>query len=400
MRFTGRLTIPFLVISLLFIGLSLQTATAQENQTSPISHKVKVNKNITSGIELLYDWKYDEAESLFLGEIAKHNDDPMGYFYLAMVTWSKLASGFWSPEMVEQYGVRIDETIAVAKQKIGKGEADSFTYLYLGGALGFKGRFELMQRKWFSSFLLALDAIDALKTSLKMDHDNKDVLFGLGIFDYYTDRLSGVLRFLSFLLIHKGNKEEGLRKMHIAAEEAIYSNIEAKSLLLHIYLFLEPGYSKALPLAEELANRFRDSPRNLYLQGLAYVRLGMHSQYREVVDRLHRKGQQANSLLKASIWRKHALYLEASYYLFHHRYDMARSKLQAILSQKNPEKDPFMIAWPLLKIGMSYDIEKKRKMALDYYKGILQIENGAGAQFLAEKYIDESAESGDPFLGY
>ena len=68
--------------------------------------------------------------------------------------------------------------------------------------------------------------------------------------------------------------------------------------------------------------------------------------------------------------------------------------------KKNPEKDPFMIAWPLLKIGMSYDIENKRKMALDYYNSILQMENGAGAQFLAEKYIDEPAERGDPFLGY
>jgi tetratricopeptide (TPR) repeat protein len=400
MRHIGWLKILFLMIFLLVIALSWQTTGAQENQSSPPSQEVKINQNIIRGIELLYDWKYDEAENLFTEEISKHTDDPMGYFYLAMVTWSKLASGFWASEMVEQYGVRIDKTIAVAKQKIEKGEADSFTYLYLGGALGFKGRFELMQRKWFSSFLLALDAIEALKTSLRMDPNNKDVLFGLGIFDYYTDRLSGVLRFLSFLLVHKGNKEEGLRKMHVAAEEAIYSNIEAKSLLLHIYLFLEPGYSKALPLAEELANRFRDAPRNLYLQGLAYVRLGMHSEYRAMVEYLNQRGQKETSPVKASIWNKQSLYLEASYYLFHHRYDMARAKLQTILFQKDPEKDPFMIAWPLLKIGMSYDIEKKRKLALDYYNNILKMENGSGAQFLAEKYIDEPTEGGDPFLGY
>ena len=59
-----------------------------------------------------------------------------------------------------------------------------------------------------------------------------------------------------------------------------------------------------------------------------------------------------------------------------------------------------MIAWPLLKIGMSYDLENKRKMALDYYNNILEMKNGAGAQFLAEKYIDEPPERGDPFLGY
>jgi len=388
------------MIFALFICIPWQTTDAQENRSRPLSQEVKVNRNIIRGIELLYNWEFDESENLFFREIAKRIDDPMGYFYLAMVTWSKLASGFWSPEMVKQYGERIDKAISVAKQKIQAGKADSFTYLYLGGALGFKGRFQLMQRKWFSSFLLALEAIDAMKTSLKIDPNNRDVLFGLGIFDYYTARLSGMLKFLSYLLVHKGDKEEGLRKMHIAADEAIYSTIEAKSLLLHIYLFLEPGYSKALPLAEELAFRFKEAPRNIYFQGLAYVRLGMHSEYRAIVDYLNRRGQKETSPVNVSIWGKRGLYLEASYYLFHHQYDMARSKLQAILSQKNPEKDPFMIAWPLLKIGMSYDLENKRKMALDYYKSILEMKNGAGAQFLAEKYIDEPPERGDPFLGY
>jgi len=400
MRYFGGQKIHFLIIFLLFIFSPWQTINAQENQSKPPTKEVKVNRNIIRGIELLYNWQFDESENLFLMEIAKNKDDPMGYFYLAMVTWSKLASGFWSPEMVKQYGERIDQAISVAKQKIGMGTGDSYTYLYLGGALGFKGRFELMQRKWFSSFLLALEAIEALKKSLEVDPDNKDVLFGLGIFDYYTARLSGMLKFLSYLLVHQGDKEEGLRKMHVAADEAIYATIEAKSLLLHIYLFLEPGYNKALPLAEELALRFNDAPRNIYLQGLAYVRLGMHAKYRGIVDYFNQRAQKETSSEMAAIWRKQALYLEASYLLFHHQYEMARSKLQATLSQKDPALDPFMVAWPLLKIGMSYDLEKNRKIALDYYKGILKMKNGAGAQFLAEKYIDEAPEIGDSFLGY
>ena len=47
------------------------------------------------------------------------------------------------------------------------------------------------------------------------------------------------------------DEEKGLRKLHIAANEAIYSAIEAKNMLLHIYLFLEPGHFQAPPLAED-----------------------------------------------------------------------------------------------------------------------------------------------------
>ncbi len=70
-----------------------------------------------------------------------------------------------------------------------------------------------MQQKWFSSYNLAYDSIQALRTCQKLDPDNKDVLLGLGIYDYYTAKLSGVLKFLTYLFLHRGDKEEGLRNL-------------------------------------------------------------------------------------------------------------------------------------------------------------------------------------------
>ena len=399
MRKQSKLIIFALKISILSICIFISPRVSEALETPP--SVTPVNKEIIHGIELLYNSEFDKAEKLFLKLIEGKREDPAGYFYFAMVNWSRLASGFWSPGIVREYGERIDGAISVAKKEIENGEADSFTYFYLGGALGFKGRFQLMRRQWLNSFFLAYDAIEALKTCLKMDPNNKDVLLGLGIFDYYTARLSGVLKFLSYLLLHKGDKAEGLRKLHIAAEEAVYSSIEAKSLLLHIYLFLEEDYyRKALDLAEELSERFKDNPRNKFLQGVAYIRLGRDDMYREVADFLYKRGQSEVSRQRASEWNDRFLYLEASYYLFHDQYEKARSKLDGILSQTNPAADPAMVAWPLLKKVMSYDIEGKREKALKYYKEITEMENGAGAQFLAERYMDKPARKGDPFLGY
>ncbi|MGD9038939.1 MAG: hypothetical protein PVH82_04830 [Desulfobacteraceae bacterium] len=389
------LEISFLSVCIPLISINISEA----RQTA--SKSTQVNHAIIKGIELLYDWKFVEAENLYYKIVAEKPKDPAGYFYLAMVTWSQLASGFWSPDMVDQYGVRIDKAIFIARKKIEEEEADAFTYFYLGGALGFKGRFQLMQQKWLSSFFLALEAIKALETCQEMDPSNKDVLLGLGIFDYYTARLSGVLKFLSYLLIHEGDKEEGLRKLHIAAEEAIYSSIEAKSLLLHIYLFLEHAhYSKALVLAQELAKRFDQAPRNKYLEGVAYMMVGNEKKYREVVDFLKKRASHENSNEKAIIWGRRVHYLEASHCLVRRQTEKARSKLDNILSQPDPKSDPLMLAWPLLKKGMSYDIEGNRDEAVKYYRKILRLKNGAGAQFLAQRYLDEPAQRGDPFLAY
>lgn len=386
----------FFLISICVSCLSPQISDASDNASRPPD----INRDITQGIELLYDREFDIAEKLFHAVITERPEDPTGYFYLAMVTWSQLAAGFWSPVTVREYGERIDRAISVARDRIKKGKADSFTYFYLGGSLGFKGRFQLMQRKWISSFFLAMDAIDALKTCRKLDPANRDVLLGLGTFDYYTARLSGALKFLSYLLIHKGDKKEGLRKMNIAANEALYSAIEAKSMLLHIYLFMENNYNMALSLAEALAGRFDKEPRFRFFQGVAYIRLGMDYRYREVVGFFYERGRKEALKEKVSIWNRYAIYLEACYYLFHNQYDVARSKLESILSQPDPEKDPFMLAWPLLKIGMSHDLEGEREKALEYYNRIIRMKNSSGAQFLAQKYINKPAKKRDPFLGY
>jgi len=358
------------------------------------------NHEIIRGINDLYDLEFDAAEKRFSRIVAEQPEHPAGYFYMAMVTWSKLSVGFWTAQNLEEYAERIDRTISVARKRIEKNDKDSRSYFYLGGALGFKGRFELMRQKWFSSYNLAYDAIHALETCQKLDPDNKDVLLGLGIYDYYTAKLSGVLKFLTYLFLHKGDKHEGLRKLHVAANEAAYSGLEAKSMLIHIYLYLEEDFDKALPLIQDLKVTFRKNMRYPFFEGLVYIRQDRDSKYREVVDSLRAEARKKATRGDRLIWENQALYLVATYHLFRGQTQQARNKLDAILSQAEPDLDPDMIAWPILKKGMSYDLEGKRDTALQLYRQVLKMENGAGAQFLAEKCIDEAPKKGDPFFGY
>ena len=185
--FYKRICICLSMIFLLQSSLSVSEIIAYETVSEG------TDKAITDGIEYLYDWEFEKAETVFKKVSIDMPDNPMGFFYLAMVSWSRMIAGFWGPEIVDQYGEQIDETISIAKKRINSGTTDSFTYFYLGAALGFKGRFLLMQHRYLSSYLVSLEAINALKTSLEMDQDNIDVLFGLGMYDYYTAKLSADL---------------------------------------------------------------------------------------------------------------------------------------------------------------------------------------------------------------
>ena len=395
-----KIPLSLLLICLAFF-LSPDISTAGETRSDLSQANSPVNLEVLRGIDLIYNWEFDLAESLFERIIQENPEDPIGYFYLAMVSWSRLASGIWTNEMVEQYGRRIKQTVEVAENAVKLNKNDCYAYFYLGGALGFEGRFKLMERKFLSSFFLAQDAIKALKTSMELCPDNRDVLFGMGIFDYYTAKFSGVLKFLSYLLIHRGDKEEGLRKLQSAADGAVYSSVEAKSLLLHIYLYMEEDqYDKALVLAEELTERFPDNARFKFFEGITYIRMNKVAGYEGVVNFFQEKSNRMPSKNDALIWRSRGIYLEASYDLSHVRLSEARSKLLTILSQIDPASDPSMLAWPLLKLGMSYDLEEKREKALSYYEQVSKLENGAGAQFLSDKYKRKPAVRKDPFLDY
>jgi tetratricopeptide (TPR) repeat protein len=394
---TGMASSAFLII-LVFFTIPHASLALEKPLSPPL--KKPANHDVLRGIELLYNLEFEEAERVFATLVSEKPKKPMGYFYMAMVSWSRLSIGFWTPQVLKEYVDRIDLTISVAKKRIENREADSFDYFYLGGALGFKGRFELMQHNWFSSYTLAYEAIEALRKCAKLDPSNVDVLLGLGIYDYYTAKLSGIVKLLSYLFLYKGNKEEGLRKLQTAADHAVYSAIESKSMLLHIYLFMEEDFQKALPFAKELSEKFSKNPRYKFLEGIVYIRGGLDDGYGEVLNFIRAESARQASRARARLWANQATYLEASYHLFRGQPEQARAKLDAILARVNPIEDPAMAAWPLLKKGMSYDLQGQRNKALNFYKDVLSMENAAGAQFLAEKYIDEAPEQGDPFLGY
>lgn len=387
-----KLLIPFWFFLFILSG-GHQTSLGQP-PTQPI------NENILKGIDLLYDNQFEQAAELFKKEISASPQEPIGYFYLAMVSWSRLVYGYWGPKDVAEFNQRIDKTVAVAKQKISNGTADSSTHFYMGGALGFKARLRLSEEKYYSSFQQASEAITALKTASSMDPDNKSVLLGLGMFDYYSAKLSGFLKFLTYLLVHRGNREEGLRKLHQAAEESLYSATEARSILLYIYLFMENDPAKALPLARDLSARYPLSRRYQYLQGWTYVQLNQEEEYNTILKELILKSKEPSDDNQSVFWKNQALYLEASRLMIQGYYELARKKLAEILQTPENEKEPAMLAWPIVKMGMSYDLEQNREKALFYYKQVLAMENGAGAAFFAKKYIQTPIKKGDPFIGY
>ena len=100
------------------------------------------------------------------------------------------------------------------------------------------------------------------------------------------------------------------------------------------------------------------------------------------------------------MWKRRARYLELIHDIYHGNYPQAEEKIDLLLASADPVNDPAMIAWPILKKGMLYDLEGNRDEAKKYYEQVLHMENASGAQFVAERYLKEPLKQGAAAIGY
>lgn len=106
-----------------------------------------------------------------------------------------------------------------------------------------------------------------------------DAEFGLGLYNYYADTLSGIAKLLSFFMgIPGGNKQEGIRQLEHDISEGVLTPSAARFYLaldLHRY---DQQYEKALTVIGPLAEKYPSNPLFQLARGDLYAKLGRKAQ--------------------------------------------------------------------------------------------------------------------------
>jgi tetratricopeptide (TPR) repeat protein len=106
-----------------------------------------------------------------------------------------------------------------------------------------------------------------------------DADFGLGLYNYYADTLSSVLKMLRFFVgIPGGNKQEGIRQLNRAISEGKLTPVEARFYLaisLHNY---DQKYEQALEVSAPLEEKYPTNPIFHLIRGDLYAKLGRKDQ--------------------------------------------------------------------------------------------------------------------------
>lgn len=312
MRKPGRLS-RLLVLLPLWTSASLWVvarAAATPAQTSDDENR----QYAARGLDLMMDGDLDGAVEVFRQIEQKDPQSPLGYVLEADATWWKIyystanlidpnvfaATDLPTTPYDAHFEDLINVTIGKAEARLRAKEEVARSYLYEGFAYALRARLAGLRDKDLPTARAGKKMRSLLLKALALDPNLTDAYLGIGIYNYFVDTLSAIVKMIAWLIrLPGGSRLEGLRQLQRCAEQGELARAEAKFYLAKDYSRRnERQYTKSIRLFEELA---RDYPRNPLwpmVIGSLHFRIGQRDKgdaiYREVLQMTAGKNTEVN----------------------------------------------------------------------------------------------------------
>ncbi len=266
--------------ALIFI-FTLKPVSAQEDKAEIRYPKellltnMQIQMELGNAMNLLYNFKFEEAEREFLFFKEKYPKHPMPYFLLALNVWWQIMPN----EEIEVYDEKflgyLNECISLAEGIHKENPENDEPYFFLSAGYALKARINSIRGHWAKAIGNTRSSLGYLKDVRKeVGELSPEFLLGDALYNYYSVWIPENYPILRPVLafFRKGDKELGLQQLKKVANNAYYTRTEAQYFLSQIYINEEEKPAEALPITEYLVQTF---PDNAYFQrtyaGLCFV---------------------------------------------------------------------------------------------------------------------------------
>jgi tetratricopeptide (TPR) repeat protein len=246
------------------------------------------------GLDVLYRGDPDAAIQMFRGIEAAQPDHPLGYLLELEARWWKMYCqacdvkwgliDVWKkskrPED-QQFFALAEKATNLAKAQLAKSETAEM-HLYAGIGLAMRARLYGLRDEHRATARAGVAAREEFLRVTQLDPDMADAYAGLGLYNYYVDTLSGLVKFLRFFLgIPGGSKKEGIQQLELAMEKGQLMNVEARFYLAKNLRTYDQRYERAEEVLSPLVQRYPRNPIFLLLQGNLNAELGRPEKAKE-----------------------------------------------------------------------------------------------------------------------
>ncbi len=355
-----------------------------------ISYSQSHDEIIQKNISYIYHLKFDSAQIGFDKIIREKPNDPAGYFFDAMIVWWKININKENSSLDELFNQKADKVIEVADRILDRNENDQYALFYKGGALGYKGLVNSLRENWFGAAENGKEALNLLQSAYDIDPQNKDVIFGVGLYNYFAEYVPEVYPVVKplMLIFPKGDKLKGLSQIKESAMSAKFAKTEARFVLAYLYLIYEKNYTESEIYAKSLHEEFPENPVFEKYLNNSYTGLGKWidalagwSRVLEKIDS-NKAGYDGRGLNR-----------EANYYSALSYVKMGRPleaeqlilKAEKITKEMDPGSETAFSSYIYLLSGMINDAKGNRATADNYYDKVLSMKNFQNSHQEAER---------------
>jgi tetratricopeptide (TPR) repeat protein len=270
------------------------------------------------GLDLIMDGNLDRAIEIFRDIQKKDPQSPLGYLLEADAVWWRIyyatanltdpdvfaATDLPSTPYDAHFKDLVNATISKSEARIRAQQDVARNYLYQGMAYALRARLEGLRDRDLPTARAGKKMRSLLLKSLELDPNLTDAYLGVGIYNYFVDTLSAIVKILSFFIgLPGGNRVRGLQQLQMAAEKGDLARAEAKFYLAKDYSRPnERQYARALELFQQLANEYPHNPLWPMLIGSLHCRMGniqeCETRYREVYRMTAGENAEVNQALR------------------------------------------------------------------------------------------------------
>lgn len=380
--------------TILFIQLFFNCSFSNQifSDSGRFAHNEDFDLRVKKGIDYIYNIQFDSAEVVFKKLMLDYPESPAGRFFLAMIDWWRIAIDPDNESLDNLFFEKLEDVIYHCDQILKTDEKNLDAIFFKGGAIGFRGRLRGLRDSWIKAADDGREALPLLQLAWSIDSTNYDLLFGMGIYNYFAEVIPDEFPYVKPLMIFfpKGNKKLGIQQLQIAAEKAKYASTESMYFLLYIYYHYEEDIYQARKYASILHERYPLNPIFHRYLGRTYIRYGDYKTASEIFKDIYDRGEKGLPGYNKNAMREAAYYIGMNY-RFEGKFDSSAFFFKRCVEiskeiDKTGNESGFQ-SYAALNLGMIYDLMGKREDAIESYKYVLSIKNWNDAHSSAERYL-------------
>jgi hypothetical protein len=252
--------------------------------------KISLPPEAIQAMDKIYAHDPDAALPIARGVQQAQPDHPLGYFLEAEALWWKRYCGAceikygmveaWkqSKEPEDEAFLRItDKEISTAEGRLVKSETAEM-HVYAGIGYDLKARIYALRGENRNVARVGVKGRAEMLRALELDPQMADASAVLGIYNYYVDTLSPIVKLLRvFMGIPGGNKENGVRQMQIGMNQGVLMAVDVRFILARALRQYDQKYEQALSIAAPLGMQYPQNPIFLLLLGNLNAELGRNA---------------------------------------------------------------------------------------------------------------------------